>query len=167
MMPRELLLVAASLVLLAPTALSDTPTLATVHSTNGDPGAVWLFRAGLSQTVARGDELRLGDRIVTRPGGGVELKFDTCMAILDGLETIVIGENACPIADIRIDPPSLAAGSEVPAQGAEAGTVAGGATASSGLGTGAIVGGSVIAGAALGGIAAVISGDEDAVPASP
>ncbi|MEO1407264.1 MAG: hypothetical protein AAFV54_12360, partial [Pseudomonadota bacterium] len=166
---------AAISTLIIPAAMAGAPTVATVQNASGETGSVRVFRAGVSEIVSEGDELQLGDRIVTRPGGSVELQFDGCSATIDRPDTLVITENACGIVEARFgQTPTPAQGSGAGAGGgagggaAGGGAAAGGAAAGGGIGTGAVVGIGVGVAAVGGGIAAGVSGGgDDDEPASP
>lgn len=139
-------------ILMVPSAMAGAPTIAKVQSASGEAGSVRVFRGGISEAVSTGDELQLGDRVVTRLGGAVELQFDNCTATLDQPDTLVITEDVCGVVEARFSQPQLP----------------GGAATGGGIGTGAAVGigvGVVAVGVGVG--VGVSGGDDDDPPASP
>lgn len=159
-------------ILMVPSAMAGAPTIAKVQSASGEAGSVRVFRGGISEAVSTGDELQLGDRVVTRPGGAIELQFDNCTATLDQPDTLVITEDVCGVVEARFSQPQLPGGAQVPLQegaaGGAAGGTAGGAATGGGIGTGAAVGigvGVVAVGVGVG--VGVSGGDDDDPPASP
>jgi len=160
-------LVALTSMMVAAPAFAGAPTVTKIQNADGDVGSVRLFRAGLVQVVTEGDELQLGDRIVTRPGGSVELQFDNCIATLDTPDTMVITEDTCGLIKAR---QVVGAGAGAGAGGAAGGAAAGaaaGATGIAGIATGvpvvAVTAGVVGVGAVVGTTVAVTNGGDEPV----
>ncbi len=143
-------------------AAANTPTTGTIIETAGDAGSVLVFRNGLNEVATVGKELRLGDRLVTRPGGSVEFSFGECRTVLPESDTIVLSETLCTdIVKIAQDTstPPLPGGQPVP--GAGTGAAATGGSVSPGAVVGVVLG----AGAIGGIVAAAGGGGGDDAPA--
>lgn len=170
-MHKSIFATACATLLVTASASSELPTLATVERISGETGSVWLFRAGTSEAVVVGDTLRLGDRIATRPGGHVELRFEECTAKIDQPDTLIISENSCNIIQARAEQhTSTLTEPTTQTDEARVETITANAPTGSGIGIGTVVGGVVVVGAGSGGIAVVLSGgdnENDDVPVSP
>lgn len=136
-------------------AAANTSTTGTIIETAGDAGSVLVFRNGLNEVATAGKELRIGDRLVTRPGGSVEFSFGECRTVLPESDTIVLSETLCTdIVEIAQDTstPPLPGGQPVP------GPATGGAATSGGLSPAALAGIGLLGAGAIGGIAAAAGG---------
>ena len=106
-----------------------------VVTTTGDAGSTILIRGGETFSLAAGDQLFDGDRIVTRLGASVELQIDDCTRTLDEGLTIVIDDAFCEAVFASADETILA----------EAGLTQGTAPLLPVLGGAAVIGGGAAA----------------------
>lgn len=87
---------------------STDPATGEVVATTGDAGSSILIRGGETFSLAPGDQLFDGDRIVTRLGASIELQIDDCTRTLDEGLTIVIDDAFCEAVFASADQTILA-----------------------------------------------------------
>jgi hypothetical protein len=78
-----------------------------VTVTGGD-GSVIVMRGGESYSLASGDAIFAGDRIVTRSGGSVSVEVNGCVRDIGASSTIVVNDNFCEAVIASADETILA-----------------------------------------------------------
>ena len=78
-----------------------------VTVTGGD-GSVIVMRGGESYSLASGDAIFAGDRIVTRSGGGVNVAINGCVREIGASSTIVVSDDFCEAMIASADETMLA-----------------------------------------------------------
>ncbi len=139
-------------IILGALALAGAATAAFAQSAVGAvntlTGNVVVVRGSQTYTLGAGDQLFLGDRILTRTDGNASLTANGCSKALGGLQSIVVDAEFCTKTPIAL--------------GSEAVNVANGGILGSGIGaTPAILGAAVLGG---GGAAAAGGGGGSSSP---
>jgi len=84
-----------------------------VTATTGEAGTVIVVRGGETFSLAAGDPLFDGDRIVTRAGATVDITTDGCTRTLPETSTIVIDAAFCEAVFASADETVLAAADDI------------------------------------------------------
>jgi len=82
----------AAIGLVLPAAADESGS---VVARTGDAGSVIVMRGGESYSLANGDSIFPGDRIVTRSSGTVNVEINGCVREIGASSTIVVSDNFC------------------------------------------------------------------------
>lgn len=145
-------------VALSGAAFAQSDTNVGSVTVTGETGQVIVQRGTETYSLGPDDQIFIGDKIVTRVGGTVDITAFGCTVSVPAEATITIGASFCDTVPVTVasnTPPASVAGSVEAAGGSGAGGLGGLA------GLGAL--------AAVGGVAILASGggDDDDTPASP